>query len=222
MTELEAAAQPAMDTELPPSPQPEFSWDSSVEAVPISRGWDAEPCIVDWDGTGRPALLVSSGGGSPGRSLRLYRPLADPGSGDHPCFDGGTPLPELHGLRSLCSIPNPRPSRFDLVALSDAGLVHLPNSGTPREPSFGPRISLGLGPNLGIDHAQTVQMTAVDWDSDGLVDLLVGIHDLEGYWPDADRLPATQIVGLNQRAGHPGYDRDGRWRGRAPVGRIFW
>ncbi len=222
MIELEAAAPPPMDTAIPPGPQPEFSWDSSVEAIPVSRGWDAEPCIVDWDGTGRPALLVSSGGGSPGRSLWLYRPLADPGPGEPPCYDSGALLPELHGLRSLCSIPNLRPSRFDLVALSDAGLVHLPNAGTPREPSFGPRITLGPGPNLGIDHAQIVQMTAVDWDCDGLVDLLVGVHDLEGYWPDADRLPPTQVVGLNQRAGHPGYDRQGLWRGRAPVGRVYW
>ena len=65
-------------------------------------------------------------------------------------------------------------------------------------------------------------MAAVDWDSDGLVDLLVGVHDLEGYWPDAERLPPTQVVGLNQRAGHPGYDRQGLWRGRAPVGRVYW
>jgi hypothetical protein len=65
-------------------------------------------------------------------------------------------------------------------------------------------------------------MAAIDWDQDGLFDLLAGVHDLEGYWPDSDRLPPTQTIGLNQRAGHPGYDRDGRWRGRAPVGRIFW
>lgn len=222
MTELLAGAPPAMDVDDPPFPVPRFTWESSIEASPIARGWDAEPSILDWDGNGRPALLVSSAGGLPGRSIWLYRPFADHEPGSPPCYDSGTRLPELDGLRCVCSIPNPGPARFDLVALSDAGLVHLPNSGTTQEPSFGPRIALGPGTNLGIDHAQVVQMAAVDWDSDGLVDLLVGVHDLEGYWPDADRIPQTQAVGLNQRAGHPGYDRQGLWRGRAPIGRVFW
>lgn len=201
---------------------PSFSWNESVGAVPLACGWDAEPCVVDWDGTGRPALLVSSGGGSSERSSRLYRPLGPPAPGSLPVYDSGTLLPELGGLRCVCSLPNGQPNRFDLVALSPAGLVHLPNSGTPQEPRFLSRVGLDLGPNLGIDHAHVVQLAAVDWDSDGLIDLLAGIHDLERYWPDAGKLPRTQVVGLNQRAGHPGYDRQGLWRGRAPVARVFW
>ena len=68
------------------------SWDPSVEAVPLARGWDAEPCIVDWSGTGQSALLVSSAGGSPGRSARLYRPLERAGRGLAPVLRRGNVL----------------------------------------------------------------------------------------------------------------------------------
>ena len=52
---------------------------------------------------------------------------------------------------------------------------------------------MGLGPDLGMDHAQIVQMSAIDWDYDGLVDLLVGVHDMEGYWPDAGTIPHSRL-----------------------------
>src|SRR5690606_25080726 len=34
--------------------------------------------------------------------------------------------------------------------------------------------------------------------------------------------PVAQQGGFNQRAGHPGYDRAGHWRGRPPRSRTFW
>ena len=45
-------------------------------------------------------------------------------------------------------------------------------------------------------------MTAVDWDQDGLTDLLVGVHDLEGYWPDSEPAPA-RTAGRPQPASRP-------------------
>jgi hypothetical protein len=218
----ELAALPAAESESRVSLGPQLSWDSSVQAVPLGRGWDAEPIIVDWLGQGRADLLVSSGGGGSAREVWLYRALTVAAAGSAPCYDAGMRVPALDGLRCVCPIPNDRPSRFDLVALSESGLLHLPNAGAPHEPAFGPRRSLRLGPDLGIRHGRVIQIAAIDWDQDGLTDLLVGVHDLEGYWPDSDRLPSAQTVGLNQRAGHPGYDRDGLWRGRAPAGRIYW
>ena len=35
-------------------------------------------------------------------------------------------------------------------------------------------------------------------------------------------MPVEQQVGFNRHGGHPGYDRRGIWRGRAPEGRIRW
>ena len=124
-------------------------WDPSVEAVPLARGWDAEPCIVDWCGTGQAALLVSSGGGPRGRSAWLYRPLGAPEHGSPPCYDAGVRVPELDGLRCLCPIPNDRPSRFDLVAIDDDGLVGLPNSGTSNGTGLRPQGRPGAGSGPG-------------------------------------------------------------------------
>src|SRR4051794_4202817 len=228
MAELESAIQSESEgdteteAEVVPSPGPRLSWDSSVGAVPIGRGWDAQPCILDWSGAGRADLLVSGAGGPRGRTAWLYFPASAPERGTPPCYDAGRHEPALDGLAFFCPMPNGRASRFDLVALDQSGLVHLPNEGSPHEPSFGPRIPTGVGLDLGIANAQVVQMVAIDWDQDGLQDLLVGVHDLTGYWPDAGPLPPNQQIGLNQRAGHPCYDREGLWRGRAPVGRIFW
>ena len=222
MTELEINSQPDGERDPELQDEPRFAWDSSVEAIPLARGWDAEPCIVDWFGTGEADLLVSSGGGPLGRAAWLYRPVGGMEQGLLPRYDAGVRVPELDGLRCLCPIPNNRPSRFDLVALGEDGLVGMSNEGTSNEPVFGRRFSLGLGADMGIKHARVVQMAAVDWDQDGLTDLLVGVHDMTGYWPDSDRLPPDQQVGLNQKAGHPGYDRQGLWRGRAPSGHVFW
>jgi len=224
MAEADFATQPESDSDsaIDSRSVPRLAWDSSVEATPVARGWDAEPCILDWYGSGQADLLVSCGGGQRPRSAWLYRPLAAARRGEVPCYDAGLHVPSLDGLRCICPIPSDRASRFDLVALGESGLVHFPNEGTTHEPAFGRGVALGLGRDLGIDHGQVVQITAIDWDQDGLTDLLVGIHDLTGYWPDAGRIPLSQQVGLDQEAGHPCYDREGLWRGRAPVGCIYW
>ncbi|MFO0889320.1 MAG: hypothetical protein U0790_09295 [Isosphaeraceae bacterium] len=193
-----------------------------MRMVPLARGWDAEACVVDWWGTGEPDLLVTFGGGSPRRSAWLYRPSTDDPEGSPRSYDAGTRIPGLDGLRALCPIPSGAGSRFGIVGLGEEGLVYLPNEGSASEPAFGRRVDLGLGTNLGAAGVRIVQMVAVDWDQDGLTDLLVGSHDLTDYWPEAGRLPAHQLIGLNQSGSHPAYDRHGLWRGAAPAGRIYW
>jgi hypothetical protein len=211
------------ETGIEPTPVPRLSWDPSVALIPLGHGWDAEPVVLDWFGDGLPALLVTAGGGSRGRTARLYRPLSDQGAGTFPPrYDAGTLDEALDGLRGLCPIPNGAPNRFDLVALSDEGLVLLRNEGEPQRPMFGPRQSLGIGPDLGLGPCRVVQIVAVDWDGDGLTDLLLGVDRLIGYWPETDRVPIAQRVGFNQKGGHPGYDRNGLWRGQAPQPGLFW
>ena len=203
--------------EVAPAVLPSLGWDESVALRPIGLGWDSEPVVLDWDGQGAASLLVVANGG---RSARVYRPA--PG-GDFPRpYDAGTPVEGLEGLRCLCALPNGSGSRFDLVGLDDDGLVLLRNQGAPDRPSFGLREPLGVPADLGLEGSRIAQLAAVDWDGDGRVDLLVGLDDLEGYWPDAGTLPPEQQVGFNQKGGHPGYDRGGLWRGRAPEGRIRW
>jgi hypothetical protein len=194
--------------------------DPSVPA-PLSWGWDAQPVVLDWFGEGKADLLVSAGGGPRGRSARVYRRLGTPGDGSLR-FDAGTEVAELEGLRFFCQIPTGDELRFDLVSLAPEGLVFLRNTGTASTPAFSTRESLGLPADLGLGAGRIEQLTAEDWDGDGLVDLLVGYDDLEGYWPDGPNVPPTQQVGFNQRGGHPGYDRNGHWRGRPARGQPVW
>ncbi len=198
-----------------------LTWDPAVGPTALGFGWDAEPVVLDWYGEGRPDLLVTAGGGPQGRRARIYRPLSST-SEAHPHYDAGEDVDALDGLRALGSIPNGRESRFDLIALNSTGLIHLPNEGTARQPSFRERRALGHGPDLGIGPCRIVQIVAVDWDGDGLTDLLVGVDDLTGYWPDSPNVPVTQQKGFNQKGGHPAYDRNGLWRGATPRGRLFW
>jgi len=210
----------ADETPGPGPGAPRLSWDPAVGPTPLGFGPDSEPLVLDWSGDGLPDLLVTAGGETHGRHARLYRPVGAPPI-TH-VFDAGEPIEALKGLRCLCAVRNGNPSRFDLVGLDAEGLVWLPNQGDACAPAFGPRARLGIGPDLGIGPCRVVQMVGVDWDGDGIDDLLAGVDDLVGYWPDGDRLPASQQQGFNQNGGHPGYDRQGLWRGRPPSGHLFW
>jgi hypothetical protein len=213
--------EPRVERDFQAAAESWLTWDPSAGAVGLGQGWDAEPLVLDWYGAGEPDLLVTSEGGVEGRFARVYRPLASPESfPTH--YDAGQPVEALRGLRCLCPIPNGAESRFDLVALGREGLVLLRNEGEARRPAFSRRQPLEIPADLGVGPCRVVQIVAVDWDGDGLVDLLAGLDDLEGYWPEGDRLPAEQQVGFNQNGGHPGYDQRGVWRGRAPRGRLFW
>src|SRR4051812_7101502 len=185
MAEVESEIRSESDEEVVSGSEPRLSWDPSVTAVPLGRGWDAQPCILDWFGSGQADLLVSAAGGPRGRMAWLYRRLPVHDAASPLVLDAGRYEPSLDGLSFLCPLGNDRTSRFDLVALDRSGLVHLPNEGTSEQPAFGPRVPTGVGMDLGIAHGQVVQMTSVDWDQDGLADLLVGVHDLTGYWPDS-------------------------------------
>ncbi len=224
MATADLATQPQEEPGVPADPGAEpasagLAWDASVVARPLGLGWDAEPLVIDWEGRGRTDLLVTSGGGPLGRAARLYRATSEAATFP-PAYDAGSDIEGLDGLRCLCALPSGSKDGFDLIGLAPDGLVLLRDSGEPGSPRFEGRESLGIGPDLGAGPCRVAQVVATDWDGDGLVDLLVGLDDLDGYWPDP--APVEQQVGFNRLGGHPGYDRDGKWRGAAPSGRIRW
>ena len=213
------ASHPDQPARVEPESVPNLGWAASVQDRPIGIGGDSEVVVVEWDGAGSRVLLVIA---SAGRAARLYRPLSDDVTFP-PTYDDGTLVEGLEGLRNLCVLPNGRESRFDLVGLWDTDLVLLENSGTADAPSFeGERKVLTSLAELGLTHTQVAQMTSVDWDGDDKVDLLLGLNQVEDYWPEGTTLPVEQQVGFNQSGGHPCYNRAGLWRGRAPEGRIRW
>ncbi len=210
-----------------------LQWDASVAAWPLTVGSHAEPRICAWSGHTPAELLVTSRGGPLGYQTHLFAPAKPTGDPDatsepepirptgRPYAEGGE-LESLAGLRFVAPIPNDNPSRFDLVALDPRrGLVALINCGAPDEPRFREPEDLDLPPDLGLGAGRITQITPVDWDGDGLVDLLVGFDNLEGYWPD-DWLTEAEQTGFNLRGGHPGYDEQGQWRGRMPIGMIYF
>jgi hypothetical protein len=221
----------APGAEVEPAPQAALSTvsgqllalDDSSGLQPLGAGWDSEAVVLDWDGQGRPELLVTCAGGPQGRMALVYQRLeatdALPAR-----YDEGSLVAGLDGLRCICPIPNGGLSRFDLVALSDEGLVWLVNDGTASEPAFHTaRRPLGFPPDLGIGPGLVAQIVADDWDGDGSVDLVIGYESLENYWPaDLASRPPSQRAGFNQRGGHPGYDHHGAWRGQPPRGRLYW
>ncbi len=206
--EPEVVAEPATTT---------LEWHASVSTRPIGFGPHSEATVVDWDGQGRADLLVTAGPSLGRRSARLYRQTS-PSGVFPPQYDAGTPVDGLAGLRCVSALPVG--VSFNLVGFDASGLVLLKNMGTPGNPQFESRASLGFGPDLGVQGAQVAQLVAIDWDGDKLTDLLVGLNDMTGYWPE--ELPVELQIGFNQMAGHPGYDHVGKWRGQAPVGRIRW
>lgn len=195
---------------------------ADARPVEIAAGRDAEPVVVDWSGEGRPDLLVSVAGGPAGRLAWLYRALERAGDGLW-TYAEAEPIEALAGLRAFCLLPASRPGRFDLVALDAAGLlVRLIDSHESGAPEFGPAIRIMDLDNFLPPGARVAQLLSEDWDGDGNVDLLAGIDDLEGYWPDSPGVPVEQQVGRDEAGRHAGCDPAGRWRGAPPRGRLFW
>src|SRR5262249_47611092 len=105
MAEVESAIRSEGEEATTSGSDPRLSWDPSVTAVPLGRGWDAQPCILEWSGPGVADLLVSSSGGTRGRMAWLYRRMGPLEAGSVPLLDSGRREPSLDGLSFFCPLP---------------------------------------------------------------------------------------------------------------------
>ena len=183
------------------------------------------PILLDWDGDGRTELVASGDGvftwcfadtiadGTPlvDRGLRWglmsrshHHDECDEGlcgkiaaAGD---FDGDGRSEIILAPRAYSKVP--------VVVLR---LV----AGPPSDRSGGVELEIVddtiPAASAGIEKWRGVELAAFDWDGDGRLDLVAGVHQDEGYWW-VD--PATGTVPEDQR---DRYHKDGRWKG-APGG----
>lgn len=180
------------------------------------------PILLDWDSDGK-AELVDSGDGI--CTWRFEDAIAD-----------GTPLVD-RGLRFGSMSRSHHQDENDggicgrIVAAGDfdgdgtpeiilaprayskAPIVMVPlKNGTPIDRSGGVLLDIvdDAMPDStkAIEKWRGVNLTPLDWDGDGKLDLVAGVHHSEGYW-DLD--PATGATPEDQR---DRYHPDGRWKGQ--------
>ena len=153
--------------------------------------------------TGHADLLVSSGGGRHGRSAWLYRPSVAPVRRARP-----PATTRECACRSSTACGASARSRTIVPAGSTwwrsatTGWWACPTRAPRRNRSSAAGSPWGWARTWEFRSARIVQMTAVDWDQDGLTDLLVGVLDVNGYWPDSGPAPARP-AGRPQPEGGP-------------------
>jgi hypothetical protein len=155
----------------------------------ITVGGYSVPSYVDWNNDGKSDLIVGEGPGVTmyGR-VRVY---LNTGTASSPQFSNYSYVQS--GISNL-SVPAggclgafPRVVYWDadghkdlLVGLADGTVRIYLNTGTDESPTFdgGTTIQFGLpGSKVNIDVGARATSTAVDWDSDGLKDLVIGALD---------------------------------------------
>jgi hypothetical protein len=147
------------------------------------------PSCADWNNDGKKDLIVGEGGGTQPGKVRIYLNV---GSAASPLFSewfyakeaGGS---DLSVAQSGCLGIFPRVAywdaddRKDLIAgRSDGTVVFYHNAGSDADPSFDAGTLLEVGP-LGakspIDVGTRATLDIVDWDENGLRDLVMGAYD---------------------------------------------
>jgi len=129
---------------------------------------DAAPYLVDWNGDGRPDLVVGDGWG-------YIQVFLNQGTGD---LAPGVPVKALGkdldvgSKASPCVVDWNGDGKKDIVAGRSNGVIYVYlNEGTDAQPVFGNPIELNNGKlDVGSDSAPDV----VDWNGDGKKDLVVG------------------------------------------------
>ena len=160
-----------------------------VGSNPLSVSSRATPCLYDWDGDGLNDLLCGSGGG-------LVYCFKNLGTAQTPIYAVGTLLQaggkDLNlGIRSVVRMLDwDGDGVKDLIGSSDAGVYWCKNAGSSSSPVLLAPVALrapvsgsGLVP---IYTGPRMRLDLVDWNNDGVIDLLLGnavgtVTYYEGY-----------------------------------------
>jgi hypothetical protein len=144
------------------------------------------PSFVDWNNDKLNDLIIGQGGGDVNGRIRVYLNV---GTESEPQFSDffyvRSKGSDLTCPASGCMGCFPRVDYWDaddrkdlLVGLADGTVLVYLNIGTDEEPSFGSGRPLKSGfPGTDIDVGKRATPTAVDWNSDGRKDLVVGALD---------------------------------------------
>ncbi|MDP2361667.1 MAG: VCBS repeat-containing protein [bacterium] len=160
-----------------------------ADGVPLAVNGYAIPDLADWNGDGRPDLLVGEGGGAaPQSKIRLYLNQGGPGA---PLFSNWTYLQaagaDIVQPSSGCMGCCPRVADWNgdslpdlLVGRSDGTVLLFLNQGQPGAPLLAAGVAVTVGPQGGqvpLNVGSRATPEWLDWDGDGRPDLLCGALD---------------------------------------------
>ena len=182
-------------------------WSDYGRIKGIDVGERATPVQADWNSDGRPDLLVGNADGN----IVLYLNI---GTAEVPAYDSGR---YLYDGGSLLSVPEGR-SAFvvgdwdgdslpDIISGNTAGqLVYYHNYGTEGNPLFaGYELLHADGGIFDLPNSPRSRLAAVDWNGDGVLDLVVGAEDGNLHLLSGEKNSAGVVGGLGVE-GHPNLD----------------
>ncbi len=182
-------------------------WSDYGRIKGIDVGERATPVQADWNSDGRPDLLVGNADGN----IVLYLNI---GTAEVPTYDSGR---YLYDGGSLLSVPEGRSSFVvgdwdgdslpDIISGNTAGqLVYYHNYGTEGNPLFaGYELLHADGGIFDLPNSPRSRLAAMDWNGDGVLDLVVGAEDGNLHLLSGEKNSAG-VAGYLGVEGHPNLD----------------
>jgi hypothetical protein len=172
-----------------------------VKTSPLTVPTRATPCVYDWDGDGLKDLLCGCGSGN----VYFFK---NNGTAQSPAYAAGTLLQAgggtlFLGVRSVVRMFDlDGDGVTDLLGSSDTGVYWCRNTGSTSAPILAlpvalraPKPGSGLQPiQTGVPPGLRMRLDWVDWNNDGVMDLLLGNWDGTVFHYEGYRFAFTAIA----------------------------
>lgn len=185
-----------------------------VGAMALSVGLRATPYVYDWNNDGKNDLLCGTGGGTNVVFLNTGTALT-------PAYSAGITIKTNSvalyfgnpstAIRSVVRMYDwDGDGLKDLMGSSDTGVYWCKNTGTPSSPAFQSLVALkapvsasGMSPinTAGLTSGARMRLDLVDWNSDGVMDMLVGDVSGKIFYYNGYRFE-IRLVGKDMCDGH--------------------